>query len=69
MYREQTGRSAVALLDDLDSELDEERAGELCREVVRGGQALVTSAHVRWAESLRGLGNVYEVAGGRVRCA
>jgi DNA replication and repair protein RecF len=45
VYREETGRSAVALLDDLDSELDEERAGELCRTVVSGGQALVTSAH------------------------
>ena len=69
LYREETGRSAVALLDDLDSELDEERAGELCREVLRGGQALVTSAHPRWAESLRSLGSVYEVSGGRVRCA
>jgi DNA replication and repair protein RecF len=69
VYREETGRSSVALLDDLDSELDEERAGELCATVVRGGQALVTSAHARWAESLRALGNLYEVSGGRVRSA
>jgi DNA replication and repair protein RecF len=66
VYREETGRSAVALLDDLDSELDEERAGTLCAEVARRGQALVTSAHPRWAESLRPLGRIYHVSGGAV---
>jgi DNA replication and repair protein RecF len=69
VYREETGRSAVALLDDLDSELDEERAGALCAEVARRGQALVTSAHPGWAESLRPLGSIYHVSGGAVRCA
>jgi DNA replication and repair protein RecF len=69
VYREQTGRSAVALLDDLDSELDEERAGALCAEVARRGQALVTSAHPGWAQSLRPQGRVYHVCGGAVRCA
>ncbi|HSD67040.1 MAG TPA: DNA replication and repair protein RecF [Vicinamibacteria bacterium] len=69
VYREETGRSAVALLDDLDSELDEERAGALCAEVAQRGQALVTSAHPGWAESLRPLGSIYHVSGGAVRCA
>jgi DNA replication and repair protein RecF len=69
VYREETGRSAVALLDDLDSELDEERAGSLCAEVARRGQALVTSAHPGWAENLRPLGRIYHVSGGAVRCA
>ena len=69
VYREETGRSAVALLDDLDSELDEERAGALCAEVAQRGQALVTSAHPGWAESLRPLGRIYHVSGGAVRCA
>jgi DNA replication and repair protein RecF len=69
IYREETGRSAVALLDDLDSELDEERAGALCAEVVRRGQALVTSVHRGWAESLRPQGCIYHVCGGAVRCA
>jgi len=69
VYREETGRSAVALLDDLDSELDEERAGALCAAVARRGQALVTSAHPGWAESLRPLGSIYHVSGGAVRCA
>ena len=69
VYREESGRSAVALLDDLDSELDEERAGALCAEVAGRGQALVTSAHPRWAESLRPLGSIYHVSGGAVRCA
>jgi DNA replication and repair protein RecF len=69
VYRAESGRSAVALLDDLDSELDEERAAGLCAEVVRRGQALVTSAHPDWAESLRPLGSIYQVSGGAVRCA
>jgi DNA replication and repair protein RecF len=69
VYREETGRPAVALLDDLDSELDAERAVELCAEVTRRGQALVTSAHAGWAESLRPLGRIYQVAEGRVACA
>jgi DNA replication and repair protein RecF len=66
---EETGRAAVALLDDLDSELDEERAGALCAEVARRGQAWVTTAHPGWAESLRPLGRLYEVSAGAVRCA
>jgi DNA replication and repair protein RecF len=66
VHREETGHSAVALLDDLDSELDEERAGALCAEVARRGQALVTSAHPGWAESLRPLGRIYHVSGGAV---
>jgi DNA replication and repair protein RecF len=69
VYREETGRSAVALLDDLDSELDAQRAVELCSEVTRRGQALVTSAHPGWAEPLRPLGRIYNVDGGRVACA
>lgn len=69
VHEQETGRAAVALLDDLDSELDAERAGELCAEVARRGQALVTSAHPQWAESLRPLGRIFEVSGGQVRCA
>ena len=67
VYREETGRAAVALLDDLDSELDEERAGALCADVARAGQALVTSAHPGWAQSLRSLGRTYHVSEGQVR--
>jgi DNA replication and repair protein RecF len=69
VYQEETGRAAVALLDDLDSELDAERAGALCAEVARRGQALVTSAHPGWAETLRPLGRIYQVSAGAVRCA
>ena len=69
VYHEETGRAAVALLDDLDSELDGERAGAVCAEVARRGQALVTSAHPAWAESLKPLGRIYHVSEGRVRCA
>jgi DNA replication and repair protein RecF len=69
VYQEETGRAAVALLDDLDSELDAERAGTLCAEIARRGQALVTSAHPGWAETLRPLGRIYHVSAGAVRCA
>ncbi len=69
VFREESGLSAVALLDDLDSELDEERAGSLCARVVARGQALVTTAHPRWAERLAPLGRLYHVSAGEVRCA
>jgi DNA replication and repair protein RecF len=69
VLREETDRAAVALLDDLDSELDEERAGTLCREVARRGQAWVTTAHAGWAQSLRPLGRIYHVSGGAVHGA
>jgi DNA replication and repair protein RecF len=66
VYREQTGRTAVALLDDLDSELDAERALAVCRTVADQGQALVTSAHPEWASRLGDVGRLYRVAAGRV---
>ena len=69
VYREETGASAVALLDDLDSELDEERVERLCREVASGGQALVTTAHPAWVARVAGLGRVFNVSAGEVRCA
>ncbi len=69
VHREETGQSAVALLDDLDSELDEERADHLCSEVAARGQALVTTAHPAWAGRLSHRGRVFEVSGGEVRCA
>ena len=69
MYEAEQGTPAVALLDDLDSELDEERAAALCTEVARRGQALVTTAHRDWVARLGGLGRVFEVRDGRVRAA
>jgi DNA replication and repair protein RecF len=66
VYRRERGEAAVALLDDLDSELDEERATELCRQLSERGQALVTTAHPAWARRLDALGRVFDVAGGRV---
>jgi DNA replication and repair protein RecF len=69
VFREESGLSAVALLDDLDSELDEERAGSLCAQVAARGQALVTTAHRAWAERLAPLGRLYHVSAGEVRCA
>ena len=69
VFREESGLSAVALLDDLDSELDEDRAGRLCAEVAARGQALVTTAHPAWAERLAPLGRLYNVSAGEVRCA
>ena len=69
IYREERGEAAVALLDDLDSELDEERAVALCREVSGRGQALVTTAHPAWAERLRTEARLFHVEAGEVRAA
>jgi DNA replication and repair protein RecF len=69
IYREERGEAAVALLDDLDSELDEERALALCREVSGRGQALVTTAHPAWAERLRTEARLFHVEAGAVRAA
>lgn len=68
VYRSERGASAVALLDDLDSELDEPRAAELCRAVAARGQALVTTAHPGWAHRL-GVGRIFSVDEGRVTAA
>ncbi len=69
VHREETGQSAVALLDDLDSELDDERADHLCTEVAARGQAFVTTAHPDWAGRVSHLGRVFHVSAGEVRCA
>ncbi len=69
VYRQETATAAVALLDDLDSELDEARATELCREVGSRGQALVTTAHAGWARRVAGMGRLFEVEAGEVRAA
>jgi DNA replication and repair protein RecF len=66
VYREQTGNAAVALLDDLDSELDAPRARAVCRALAGHGQTLVTSAHPEWAAALIEEGRTFQVAGGRV---
>lgn len=69
VYEQECGQAAVALLDDLDSELDDVRATALCREVARRGQALVTTAHPGWARSLAEEGRVFTVDRGQVRAA
>ena len=69
VYRAEVGSPAVALLDDLDSELDEERAVALCTEVTRRGQALVTTAHEGWARRLGARGRLFAVEEGRVSAA
>jgi DNA replication and repair protein RecF len=67
IHREETGEAAVALLDDLDSELDFERTAELAREITRRGQALITTAHRGWADRLSDLGPQFEVAHGAIQ--
>jgi DNA replication and repair protein RecF len=66
VYRRVQGSAAVALLDDLDSELDEGRATALCRGLAARGQALVTTAHEAWARTLADLGRSFRVSQGRV---
>ncbi len=65
VYRAERGRPPVALLDDLDSELDDERAGALCRAIAGRGQALVTTAHSGWAERVAAGARTFHVADGR----
>ncbi|HET7292607.1 MAG TPA: DNA replication and repair protein RecF [Vicinamibacteria bacterium] len=69
VVREERGTRATLLLDDLDSELDEERTRELCARVASEGQALVTTAHPGWAERLDGLARRFLVEAGEVRPA
>lgn len=69
LFREERGEAAVALLDDLDSELDEDRALLLCRQVGAQGQALVTTAHPGWAQRLRAEARIFQVEAGAVRAA
>jgi len=69
VYRRERADTPVALLDDLDSELDEDRVLALCRAVAERGQALVTTAHQDWVGRLAGLGRVFHVQGGQVRAA
>jgi DNA replication and repair protein RecF len=67
VYRQERGTTPVALLDDLDSELDEERAYDLCRTVAARGQALVTTAHESWASAVgTGAGRRFRVCQGQV---
>ncbi len=69
VYRAERGAPAVALLDDLDSELDDHRGAHVCREFAKRGQALVTTAHPAWARALAQPVEVFEVAAGRIRSA
>jgi DNA replication and repair protein RecF len=65
VYRAERGRAPLALLDDLDSELDDQRAGALCRAIAGRGQALVTTAHNGWASRVASGARTFNVADGR----
>jgi DNA replication and repair protein RecF len=67
VYREVHGAPAVALLDDLDSELDDARGRAVCARFGERGQALVTTAHRGWTEALRSEARVFAVTAGEVR--
>jgi DNA replication and repair protein RecF len=64
VYRAERGRAPLALLDDLDSELDDQRAGALCRAIAGRGQALVTTAHNGWASRVASGARTFHVADG-----
>jgi DNA replication and repair protein RecF len=64
VYRAERGRAPLALLDDLDSELDDQRAGALCRAIAGRGQALVTTAHTGWASRVASGARTFHVADG-----
>ena len=65
VHRQEHGHPPVALLDDLDSELDDARAGALCRVLAQHGQALVTTAHEPWARRVASDARTFQVADGR----
>lgn len=65
VHRAERGRAPLALLDDLDSELDDQRAGALCRAIAGRGQALVTTAHTGWASRVASGARTFHVADGR----
>jgi DNA replication and repair protein RecF len=65
VYRQEHGRPPVALLDDLDSELDDERASALCGQLAARGQTLVTTAHETWAVRVARAAHTYRVTEGR----
>jgi DNA replication and repair protein RecF len=67
VYKQEHGTSAVALLDDIDSELDEQRALDICQRTAREGQTLITTAHQTWGRGLGASGRVFEVEQGRIR--
>jgi DNA replication and repair protein RecF len=69
VYQDERGQAAVALLDDFDAELDEDRARRLCQELARRGQALITTAQPGWGRRLADAGRVFEVEAGEVRAA
>jgi DNA replication and repair protein RecF len=64
VHRQERGSAPVALLDDLDSELDDDRAAAVCREVATRGQALVTTTHPTWASRVAGSERTFHVADG-----
>lgn len=66
IYRAERGQAATLLLDDLDSELDEERTRDICEDVAERAQALVTTAHPAWAERLDGIARRFQVDRGQV---
>lgn len=68
VYREERGEAPVALLDDLDSELDQARAAALCAQVAERAQAFVTTAHPGWTGALPDARR-FEVVAGTVRRA
>jgi DNA replication and repair protein RecF len=68
VYRVERGAPPVALLDDLDSELDDVRGPAVCARFGERGQALVTTAHGGWATALDNA-RVFAVAQGQVRPA
>jgi len=67
VYRAVHGAPAVALLDDLDSELDDARGRAVCARFDEHGQALVTTAHPAWTEGLPKGARVFSVTAGQVR--
>lgn len=66
IYREQRHSAVVGLLDDVDAELEVERARAICRDAASSGQVVVTSARSDWLAGLDVSRQVFAVRDGRV---
>jgi DNA replication and repair protein RecF len=66
IYRERQRAPIVGLLDDVDAELEVERARAICRDAAICGQVVVTTARSDWLEGLDVSRQVFAVRDGRV---
>jgi recombinational DNA repair ATPase RecF len=66
IYRDARRSAVVGLLDDVDAELEIDRAREVCGQAARVGQVVVTTARTDWLDRMDVPHSVFTVQEGRV---